>query len=77
MCRYGEEAAKATNEGLDAAGHAVGAAWTVFKIRTAMNPKGVVAPSVLTKTGLKDATEEMRNKALKDIKAKDSQKTSK
>ncbi|XP_023733507.1 protein EARLY-RESPONSIVE TO DEHYDRATION 7, chloroplastic [Lactuca sativa] len=75
--RYGEEAAKATNEGLDAAGHAVGAAWTVFKIRTAMNPKGVVAPSVLTKTGLKDATEEMRNKALKDIKAKDSQKTSK
>ncbi|KAI3767861.1 hypothetical protein L2E82_18290 [Cichorium intybus] len=72
--KYGQEAAKATNEGLGAAGHAVGAAWTVFKIRTAMNPKGVVAPSVLTKTGLKDATEEMRDKALKEIKAKDSKK---
>ncbi|KAL4582731.1 hypothetical protein LXL04_007290 [Taraxacum kok-saghyz] len=75
--KYGEEAAKATNEGLDAAGHAVGAAWTVFKIRTAMNPKGAVAPGVLTKTGLKDATEEMREKALKDLKVKDSQKNPK
>ncbi|XLR13582.1 hypothetical protein HN51_034485 [Arachis hypogaea] len=32
FCRYGEEAGKVINEGLDAAGHAMGTAWTVFKI---------------------------------------------
>ncbi|XP_076949535.1 senescence/dehydration-associated protein At4g35985, chloroplastic-like [Bidens hawaiensis] len=47
--KYGEETAKATNEGLNAAGHAVGAAWTVFKIRTAVNPRSMIAPSVLGK----------------------------
>ncbi|KAL1324328.1 hypothetical protein AAHE18_13G081600 [Arachis hypogaea] len=30
--KYGEEAGKVINEGLDAAGHAMGTAWTVFKI---------------------------------------------
>ncbi|WOH03472.1 hypothetical protein DCAR_0622870 [Daucus carota subsp. sativus] len=47
--KYGEEAAKATNESLDAAGHAMGAAWTVFKIRKAINPKSVIRPSNLAK----------------------------
>ena len=32
-CRYGEQAAQVTSEGLDAAGHAIGTAWAVFKIR--------------------------------------------
>ncbi|KAL7143708.1 hypothetical protein ABFS83_08G210100 [Erythranthe nasuta] len=52
--RYGEEAAKATSEGLDAAGHAVGTAWTVFKIRKAFNPKSVINPSALAKTALSE-----------------------
>ena len=47
--RYGEEAARATNEGLDAAGHAIGTAWTVFKLRKAINPKAALKPSTLAK----------------------------
>lgn len=39
VVRYGEEAAHVTNEGLDAAGHAIGTAWAVFKLRKALNPK--------------------------------------
>lgn len=53
--RYGEEAAKAASEGLDAAGHAVGTAWTVFKIRQALNPKSVLKPTALTKSAAKSA----------------------
>ncbi|KAI3725888.1 hypothetical protein L1987_65684 [Smallanthus sonchifolius] len=74
--KYGEETAKATNEGLDAAGHAIGAAWTVFKIRTAVNPRSVIAPSVLGKGGIRNATDEMKAKAIKDMKAKESPKKS-
>ncbi|KAK2665567.1 hypothetical protein Ddye_004141 [Dipteronia dyeriana] len=47
--RYGEQAAKATNEGLDAAGHAIGTAWAVFKIRKALNPKSAFKPTTLVK----------------------------
>uniref|UniRef100_A0A2P2J9N3 Senescence domain-containing protein n=1 Tax=Rhizophora mucronata TaxID=61149 RepID=A0A2P2J9N3_RHIMU len=47
--RYGEEAAKVTNEGLDAAGHAIGTAWAVFKLRKALNPKSVFKPTTLAK----------------------------
>ncbi|XP_047338600.1 protein EARLY-RESPONSIVE TO DEHYDRATION 7, chloroplastic-like [Impatiens glandulifera] len=47
--KYGEEAGKATSEGLDAAGHAIGSAWAVFKIRKAFNPKSVMKPSSLAK----------------------------
>ncbi|XP_030450403.2 protein EARLY-RESPONSIVE TO DEHYDRATION 7, chloroplastic-like [Syzygium oleosum] len=47
--RYGEQAAHATNEGLDAAGHAIGTAWAVFKIRKAINPKSVLKPTTLVK----------------------------
>ncbi|KAK6913572.1 Senescence/spartin-associated, C-terminal [Dillenia turbinata] len=53
--KYGEEAAKATSEGLDAAGHAMSAAWAVFKIRKGINPKSVLKP--LAKSGLKAAAE--------------------
>ncbi|XP_004289863.1 PREDICTED: uncharacterized protein LOC101311428 [Fragaria vesca subsp. vesca] len=47
--RYGEPAAKVTNEGLDAAGYAIGTAWAVFKIRKALNPKSVIKPTTLAK----------------------------
>ncbi|KAK2997279.1 hypothetical protein RJ639_025955 [Escallonia herrerae] len=53
--RYGEEAAKATHEGLDAAGHAIGTAWAVFKVRKALNPKSVLKPTTLVKSAAKAA----------------------
>ncbi|XP_059623466.1 protein EARLY-RESPONSIVE TO DEHYDRATION 7, chloroplastic-like isoform X1 [Cornus florida] len=58
--RYGEDAAKATNEGLGAAGHAVGTAWTVFKIRKALNPKSVLKPTTLAKSAAKKTAAEMK-----------------
>ncbi|GMH25166.1 hypothetical protein Nepgr_027009 [Nepenthes gracilis] len=54
--RYGEEAGKATNEGLHAAGHAVGTAWAVFKIRKALNPKSALKTTTLAKSAAKAAT---------------------
>ncbi|KAF5188429.1 Senescence/dehydration-associated protein [Thalictrum thalictroides] len=53
--RHGEKAAEATHEGLDAAGHAAGTAFAVFKIRKALNPKGVIKPSTLAKSAAKAA----------------------
>ncbi|KVH96028.1 protein EARLY-RESPONSIVE TO DEHYDRATION 7, chloroplastic-like [Cynara cardunculus var. scolymus] len=47
--KHGEDAAKVTNEGLGAAGHAVGTAWAVFKIRKALNPKSAIKPTTLVK----------------------------
>ncbi|XP_022145443.1 protein EARLY-RESPONSIVE TO DEHYDRATION 7, chloroplastic-like isoform X2 [Momordica charantia] len=58
--RYGEEAANAASEGLDAAGHAVGTAWAVMKIRKALNPKSALNPTSLTKAAVKAAAEEAR-----------------
>lgn len=51
--RYGEQAGELTNDGLGAAGHAIGAAWTVFKIRKAFNPKSAMKPTSLTKSAMK------------------------
>lgn len=59
--KYGEEAGKATHEGLGAAGHAIGTAWTVFKIRKAMNPKSVLKPTSLAKTAVKEAAREYKS----------------
>nr|XP_043613854.1 protein EARLY-RESPONSIVE TO DEHYDRATION 7, chloroplastic-like [Erigeron canadensis] len=47
--KHGEDAAKVTSEGMDAAGHAIGTAWAVFKIRKALNPKSVIKPTNLVK----------------------------
>ncbi|KAK9666806.1 hypothetical protein RND81_14G212700 [Saponaria officinalis] len=55
MERYGNEAAMATNEGMDAAGHAIGTVWTVFKIGKALNPKSALKPSSLAKAALAKA----------------------
>ncbi|KAG8373629.1 hypothetical protein BUALT_Bualt11G0044100 [Buddleja alternifolia] len=54
--RYGEEAGKAANEGLGAAGHAVGTAWTVFKIRKALNPKSALNPATMAKLSAKSSS---------------------
>lgn len=53
--KYGEEAGKATHEGLSAAGHALGTAWTVFKLRKALNPKSSMRPAVFAKSAAKAA----------------------
>lgn len=44
------------SEGLDAAGHAVGTAWTVFKIRKALNPKSSFNRATQLKSSAKAAT---------------------
>ncbi|KAI4314741.1 hypothetical protein L6164_027618 [Bauhinia variegata] len=55
--RYGEEAAKATSEGLGAAGHALGTAWAAFKLRQALNPKSALKPTSLGKAAAKAAAD--------------------
>lgn len=60
FCRYGEEAGKAASEGLDAAGHAIGTAWTVYKIRKALNPKSAIKSSTLAKSAAKAKADEVR-----------------
>jgi hypothetical protein len=61
-CRYGEQAAQVTNEGLDAAGYAIGTAWAVFKIRKAINPKSVLKPTTLAKAAAKANSTELKAK---------------
>ncbi|PKA46172.1 putative aarF domain-containing protein kinase [Apostasia shenzhenica] len=58
--RYGEQAAEATNHGLDAAGHALGTAWAAFKIRKAIDPKSSLKPTSLAKSAVKAAAEDLR-----------------
>ncbi|KAL0383944.1 UNVERIFIED_CONTAM: protein EARLY-RESPONSIVE TO DEHYDRATION 7, chloroplastic [Sesamum radiatum] len=53
--RYGEQAGEVTHDGLGAAGHAIGTAWTVFKIRKALNPKSVLKPTTLVKVAANSA----------------------
>ncbi|OMO74477.1 Senescence/spartin-associated [Corchorus capsularis] len=60
--RYGEKAGQVTNEGLDAAGHAFGTAWAVFKIRKALNPKSVLKPTTLAKAAAEANAAEMKVK---------------
>lgn len=64
-CRYGEKAGKVTNEGLDAAGHAIGTAWAVFKIRKALNPKSVFKPTTLAKAAAQANAAELKSKSNK------------
>ncbi|KAJ6809718.1 uncharacterized protein M6B38_162825 [Iris pallida] len=60
--RYGEQAAEVTNESFSAAGHAMGTAWAVFKIRKALNPKSVVKPTTLAKSAAKAVAAEHKTK---------------
>lgn len=63
--KYGDDAAKATNEGLDAAGHAIGTAWAVFKIRKALNPKSAIKPTTLAKAAMKAGAADLKSKSKK------------
>ncbi|KAK1321998.1 hypothetical protein QJS10_CPA03g02260 [Acorus calamus] len=63
--RYGDQAAEITQEGLGAAGHALGTAWAVFKIRKALNPKSAIKPTTLVKTAAKTASVELKGKKSK------------
>ncbi|KAL4368245.1 hypothetical protein GQ457_05G012260 [Hibiscus cannabinus] len=63
--KYGEKAAEATSEGLNAAGHAMGTAWAAFKLRKALNPKSALKSSVLAKAAAKATVEEAKAKAKK------------
>ncbi|GFY94579.1 senescence/dehydration-associated protein-like protein [Actinidia rufa] len=60
--RYGEQARKVTHEGLGAAGHAIGTAWAVFKIRKALNPKSVIKPTKLVKAAAQANSAELKTK---------------
>ncbi len=46
--RYGEPAGKVTEETLATAGHVVATAWTVSKLRKALNPKEGIKPTTKT-----------------------------
>ncbi|KAF6174334.1 hypothetical protein GIB67_040827 [Kingdonia uniflora] len=61
--RYGDKAAEVTNEGFDATGHAIGTAWAVLKIRSAINPKNAIRPTTIVKTAA-------RATAVEDAKTK-------
>ncbi|XP_072954365.1 protein EARLY-RESPONSIVE TO DEHYDRATION 7, chloroplastic-like [Typha angustifolia] len=60
--RYGEQAAEVTNDGLGAAGHAIGTAWAVFKVRKALNPKSAIKPTTLAKSAIKAAASDLKAK---------------
>ncbi|KAI3917855.1 hypothetical protein MKW92_020191 [Papaver armeniacum] len=58
--KYGDQAAEATHEGMDAAGHAFGTAWAVLKIRNALNPKSAFKPTSLAKSAAKAAAADLK-----------------
>ncbi|XP_049394004.1 protein EARLY-RESPONSIVE TO DEHYDRATION 7, chloroplastic-like [Solanum stenotomum] len=66
--RYGEEAAKATSEGLHAVGHAFGTVWAVNDVRKALKPKSALKSAALAKSAAKAAS----TVAAADKKAKNS-----
>jgi spartin len=51
-----------TNEGFDAAGHAIGTAWAVFKIRKAFDPKSALKPTTLAKVAAEENSAELKAK---------------
>uniref|UniRef100_A0A2N9FXX3 DUF3700 domain-containing protein n=1 Tax=Fagus sylvatica TaxID=28930 RepID=A0A2N9FXX3_FAGSY len=60
--RYGEQAAQVTNEGFDAAGHAIGTAWAMFKIGKAFDPKSALKPTTLAKVAAEENYAELKAK---------------
>uniref|UniRef100_A0A2N9HD90 Chromatin-remodeling ATPase INO80 n=2 Tax=Fagus sylvatica TaxID=28930 RepID=A0A2N9HD90_FAGSY len=59
---YGEQAAQVTNEGFDAAGHAIGTAWAMFKIGKAFDPKSTRKPTSLAKVAAEENSAELKAK---------------
>lgn len=51
-----------TNEGLDAAGLAIGFAWAVFKIGKAINPLSALKPTTLVKAAAEANSTELKAK---------------
>lgn len=51
--KYGEQAAELTNQSLGAAGHVISTAWTISKLRNALNPKNSLKPATIAKTAAK------------------------
>ena len=68
--RYGDEAAKVTHDSLQAAGHAVGTAWSVFKIRNVLNPASSMSAVALAKSSAKATADDLRAKNGKHEKKK-------
>ncbi|XP_058730168.1 protein EARLY-RESPONSIVE TO DEHYDRATION 7, chloroplastic-like [Vicia villosa] len=60
--KYGEQAGEVTNEGLGAAGHAIGTAWAVFKLRKALNPKSVIKPTTIAKAAAQASSTQLKAK---------------
>ncbi|XP_060168606.1 senescence/dehydration-associated protein At4g35985, chloroplastic-like [Lycium barbarum] len=60
--RHGDQAAEMTREGFDAAGHAMGTAWAVFKIRKALNPKSAVKPTSVAKAAAQASLAKLKTK---------------
>ena len=54
-----------THEGLGAAGHAIGTAWAVFKIRKALNPKSAFKPTKLAKAAAEANSAKLKTKQAK------------
>lgn len=50
--RFGESAGEATEDVFATAGHAIGTAWNVFKVRKAMTPSSSL-PSAIVKNAVK------------------------
>ncbi|XP_058189596.1 protein EARLY-RESPONSIVE TO DEHYDRATION 7, chloroplastic-like [Rhododendron vialii] len=63
--RYGEQAGKVTNEGLEAAGYGIGTAWAVWKIRKAFNPKSVIKPTTIARAAAKENAAKSKTKLIK------------
>ncbi|CAI0557732.1 unnamed protein product [Linum tenue] len=63
--KYGDQAASATSEGFDTAGHAIGTAWAVFKIRKALNPKSAFKATSLAKAAAKASASDLKSKSSK------------
>ncbi|KAD3642103.1 hypothetical protein E3N88_31327 [Mikania micrantha] len=61
--RHGEDAAQVTHAGMSAAGHAVGTAWAVFKIRKALNPKSAIKPTTLVKAAASQSKSSNKSKS--------------
>lgn len=60
--RHGDQAAEMTRDGFGAAGHAIGTAWAVFKIRKALNPKSAVKPTTVAKAAAQANLAKLKSK---------------
>ncbi|TVU47760.1 hypothetical protein EJB05_07369, partial [Eragrostis curvula] len=67
--RYGEQAGEATHNYLHATGNALGAAWAVFKIRKALDPKGNLKKSSVVSQAAHAVAKESISRQKKNLPA--------